>query len=432
MSEQNMNNANPAAEGGAPEGGFQPSPELIQRAARVGAAIALQEPDRVPFMPSMNNFYVYHYNKITVKDWMEDCKTIIPSMDQYLQDYDPDLVWTPIMFPSKAMETIGSLQCRWPGEYWNLPDNTAYQYVDKSFLGDDDWDEFFKDPTLFILRKVLPQKYKSLGALGMVNPYAICGHAVLSFMPFGLPPVQGALNAMLATGAEVGKYMEGGVAAEMFCVQKGYPTFGSSVLCCPFDDFADNVRGLMELCMDITTDPELVDEALDRWGDVTIPAAIQTAKMAHQNYVFMPLHCGVDNFMSVENYENHYWPSLKRCLDELIAAGLTPIVFCEGKYHTRLDVIKNVQPGKIVYCFEDVDMAEAKKKLGDVACIALGMNTGTLMHKSPQDVEDEVKRTLDIMMPGGGYISTNSIALDYASPENMHAWRNAIEKYGKY
>ena len=226
--------------------------------------------------------------------------------------------------------------------------------------------------------------------------------------------------------------MEGGIAAEMSCVSAGYPTFGSAVLCSPFDDFADNVRGLMELCMDITTDPEKVDEALRLWGDVTIPAAIQTAKTAHQEYVFIPLHCGVDNFMSVKHYEEHYWPPLKRCMDELIAADLTPIVFCEGKYYTRLDVIKNVQPGKVIYCFEDADMSEVKKKLGDKACIAMGMNTHTLMYKGPQEVEDEVKRTLDIMAPGGGYISSNSVALDYVPAENMHAWRNAIEKYGKY
>ena len=427
-----MNEQNAQNKGGAPEGQFQPSPEFLQRVERVKKAVALSEPDRVPFMPSMNNFYVYHYDMITVKQWMEDCTTIIPSMQRYLADYDPDLVWTPVMFPSRAMERIGSEQCRWPGGYWNLQDNTAYQYVDKSFLDDDDWDAYFKDPTLFILRNVLPKKYKSLGALGMLNPYAICGHAVLSLMPFGLPPVQEALRAMLETGMEVAKYMEGGVATEMSVIGAGYPTFGGCVLCSPFDDFADNVRGLMELCMDITTDPEKVDEALERWGDVTIPAAIQQAKMTHQDYVFMPLHCGVDNFMSVENYEAHYWPSLKRCLDALIEADLTPVVFCEGKYRTRLDIIKNVTPGKVIYCFEDVDMEEAKKKLGDTACIAMGMRTQTLMQKGPAEVEEEVKRTLDILAPGGGFISTNSIALDYASPENMHAWRDAVEKYGRY
>ena len=34
--------------------------------------------------------------------------------------------------------------------------------------------------------------------------------------------------------------------------------------------------------------------------------------------------------------------------------------------------------------------------------------------------------------PGGGYFSANTVALDKVPAENMHAWREAIEKYGKY
>ena len=49
----------------------------------------------------------------------------------------------------------------------------------------------------------------------------------------------------------------------MTVINAGYPMFGDAVLCCPFDDFADNVRGLMELCMDVVTDPETVDQALE-------------------------------------------------------------------------------------------------------------------------------------------------------------------------
>ena len=115
----------------APEGGFQPSPEFIQRVTRFKQAIALQEPDRVPFMPSMNMFYAYHYDMVTVKQWMEDCTTIIPSVQRFLQDYDPDVFWTPTMFPSKAMEAIGKEV--WPKVEcsdtvrWNVyPDGTIY------------------------------------------------------------------------------------------------------------------------------------------------------------------------------------------------------------------------------------------------------------------------------------------------------------------
>ena len=107
-------------------------------------------------------------------------------------------------------------------------------------------------------------------------------------------------------------------------------------------------------------------------------------------------------------------------------------MFCEGKYHTRLDIIRDGRPNKVIYAFEDVDLAEAKKKLGDVACIAGGMQTKTLMYGTPADIEEEVKRSIDLLAPGSGYIMSNTVALDYVSPENMHAWRNATEKYGKY
>ena len=75
---------------------------------------------------------------------------------------------------------------------------------------------------------------------------------------------------------------------------------------------------------------------------------------------------------------------------------------------------------------------EAKEKVGKVAAIAGAMKTSTLMLKTPQEVEDEVKEMFDILAPGGGFISANSVALDYVTPENMHAWRDAVEKYGSY
>ena len=407
-------------------------PPIAIRSKRIQQAVALQEPDRVPFMPSINSLYAYHYNMCTVQDWMTDPTCMIPVMQRYLTDYDPDMVWTPGNFPIPPMETLRSSQCRWPGEYWDLPADTTYQYVDNSFIGEDQYDEFLKDPTLFIMRNVLPKKYEALGGLALINPYALTGHCILNCMPFGLPPVQESLQAMLKAGSEIMEYMDKSIALEMSVIEAGYPTWGSAVLCCPFDDFADNVRGLMELCMDVVTDPDLVDEALERWGDVTIPAGIANAKAAHQQHLFIPLHCGVDNFMSVEDYEEHYWPTLERTINAAIEADLTPIVFCEGKYHTRLDIIKNVERGKVIYAFEDVDWPEAKRKLGDVACIAGGMQTKTLMYGTPHDVEEEVKRSIDLLAPGGGFIMSNTVALDFVSPENMHAWREATENYGAY
>ena len=123
---------------------------------------------------------------------------------------------------------------------------------------------------------------------------------------------------------------------------------------------------------------------------------------------------------------------MKRTIDAAIAADLTPIVFCEGRYNTRLDCITDVPKGKILYNFEDVDWKEAKRIVGPYAAIGGGMSTQTLMHGTPEQVEKEVREALEILAPGGGYFMSNSIALDDVPAANMHTWRDTLEKYGRY
>ncbi|MCF0229126.1 MAG: hypothetical protein HUJ76_05470 [Parasporobacterium sp.] len=406
-------------------------PPIAVRSIRNKTAISLQEPDRVPFMPSMNNFYALHYG-VTIEESMKDARSLIKPLRKFCEDYDPDWVWNPVPFPIKPMETIGHKQARWPGAYHNLPANTPYQYVDRSYLSEDDWEDYFRDPSYYIMHNVLPEKFGALKGLGMINPYATTGQVILSYMQFANPAVQDSLKALMQTANEVAQFMEGGVELIMSIIKNGYPVYGAAPACCAFDDFADNVRGLMELCMDIITDPEYVDEALEKWSAITIPAAISAAKMAHSEDLFIPLHCGVDNFMSLENYEKHYWPTLKKLIDAAVKADLTPIVFCEGKYDTRLDCITDVPKGKVLYNFENVDYAAVKKIVGPYAAIGAGMRTQTLMNGTPEQVEDEVRRSLDILAPGGGFFMSNSFALDDVPAANMHAWRNALEKYGRY
>ena len=136
--------------------------------------------------------------------------------------------------------------------------------------------------------------------------------------------------------------------------------------------------------------------------------------------------------MSAENYEKYYWPPLKKLINAVIDAGLTPFVFCEGNYKTRLDILQDVPKGKVLYAFEKQDMKLAKEKLGKTACIAGNMSAELLAHGTKEQVIEETKRLLDICAPGGGYIMSNDIILDSCKRENLAAWYEATVKYGKY
>ena len=407
-------------------------PPIAVRNTRIQKAVQLDTPDRVPFMPSIQNFYALGYS-ITVYDAMKNLKSIIPAMETLLKQYDPDLLYVPGFFPIEVMEAAGAKNLRWPGEYWGLPLNTPYQYVDKSFIEDDaDWDRFIKDPTSFLIQKVLPGRYKAFEGLGMLNIHALCSQAPLSLAGAGLPPVAEALRNLVGAAELTVKAIGDMTEIAMRAINLGYPIWGNLAALTPFDEFADCIRGMMPALMDLHDDPERLNEALLRWGDMTIPAYISQAMAMHSQYAMIPLHCGVDEFMSIENYDKYYWPHLKRLIMAFLEIGVTPIVMCEGKYYTRLETLTDVPKGKVIYLFEQVDMKRVKSVLGGVACIAGNMPTQYLISGSTERVVSETKRLIDICAPGGGYIMSNSLALDNADHRLMSAWHETTVSFGKY
>ncbi len=408
---------------------MQGLPPIALRGMRVDQAVALQEPDRVPFIPTWNNFYQLEYN-VSFGESMRDPMTMMAAVDHVMDRYEPDLLYLPTTFPSPAMNRAGALYSRYPGEFHNLPDNVPYQYLDKQFLEDEDYDKFLKDPTWFMF-KLLAKKYKNFFGLEMLNPYAMNNSAIYSLAPLGIPPVQASLQAMMETGSLVMENLDKMTKMSMHAVERGFIPFGTATCMCPFDEFGDHVRGIMEACMDCIEEPERLAAALEIC-EQHIPTFIANAKMQHAKYLFVPLHCGPDDFMSVENYEKFYWPGLKKVLMAAIEADMTPIVICEGKYHTRLEILADVPKGKVVYFFEDTDLVKAKKILGDVACIGGGMPTEYLMMGDKQRVIDHTKKMIDLLAPGGGFIMTNTMAIDQVKTENLEAWKDTLFDYGKY
>ena len=401
------------------------------RVTRVKTAVTLGTPDRVPFVPTMGSLVALEYG-VSVKEAMTDQSTIIPALDRLLEDIKPDYFYTPDFFPKNTLDILRPININYPGKAPAFDDNFTYQVADHTFMEDDEYDVFLKDPSAFLMHRVLAKKYEALAGLKLLNPYNLCGSTVMGFAALAAPPLAGALEAMLAAGKATQMYIDSSVAVNMHLIKKGFPVWGSAVASAPFDIFADNIRGLLNTVMDLKTDPELLAQALDRFTDVVIADAIALAKMSHSDSVFVPLHIGVDEFMSPADYEQYYWPSLKKLLCALVAADLTPFVFCEGNYYTRLNCIKDVPKGKIVYLFEKQDMAKAKRELEGIACVAGNMSTATLMHGSTEQVVTETRRLLDLCAPGGGYIMSNDISIDNCKRENLAAWYEAVEKYGRY
>jgi uroporphyrinogen decarboxylase len=82
-----------------------------------------------------------------------------------------------------------------------------------------------------------------------------------------------------------------------------------------------------------------------------------------------------------------------------------------------------------------MDATELKKDFGkDLVFWGGGVDTQTTLNNgTPLQVADEVKRLLDVLAPGGGFVfaPVHNIQ-DDVSPQNFWAMWDTLMEYGKY
>jgi uroporphyrinogen-III decarboxylase len=145
---------------------------------------------------------------------------------------------------------------------------------------------------------------------------------------------------------------------------------------------------------------------------------------------FMPLHKGDESFMSPAQFEEFYWPSFRKVLLGMINEGMVPYPFAEGRYGARLEVIKDLPAGFMIWSFEDIDMVRAKQVLGGRACIAGNVPASVMHAGTPADVMKHCRRLIESCAAGGGYILTGAAGMNEGNPDNLRAFMDAAKEYG--
>ena len=405
---------------------------LQARQARVDAAVALKEGDRVPFAPKFGYGAYVQAAGISMYEGLMDLRNMKPGVEEILSQYDIDLYWGPAAYPSNVLEVLDSVAINWPRPDGRLSRNSGYQINDITYMDIDDYDEYLKDPSNFFMTKVYPRRHKKLKGLAKMSFQDVVefGHYA-SMTAFADPEVREALITLMSAGEQAQKW----VAAQGELAQKALElqtplgcTLGQNA---PYDMLADNLRGYINVPMDLFEVPDKVLAAIDFFTDLAVKN-VRGLKEQGVHYVFKPLRGGTDIMMSNEDYEKFYWPSLYRVMEEIINQGMVPYVFLEGPYNTRLEILKQVPKGKVIYMFEQVDIAKAKKILGDTACICGNLPSADLIYGKKEDIIVNTKRMLDVCAPGGGFMMDCSIVIDHYDEEKFSAWYETTLEYGKY
>lgn len=404
---------------------------IEKREKRIADVVALREPDRVPFAPKVNLIYA-QAGGIDAYEAMTDLRNMKQGVVNFLSKYESDLFWTPAAYPINVMEVLDTKAVNWPGASRGLPLTEGFQITDITYMEEDEYDEFLHDPTRFFIKKIFPRRHGKLQGLKKANFSNVIelGHYG-SMSSFADPEVRESLLKLMFAGEEAQKWLDAQGMLNETALSMQCPlgcTVGQSA---PYDLLADNVRGYLNLPMDIFEIPDKVKAAIDVMA-VYASENVHNIKAMGLKYVFMPLHGGTDDFMSDETYREFYWPTLRALIEEIISLGMTPYIFWEGKYNTRLEVLKELPAKKCIFMFEQVDIVKAKKVLGETACITGNLPGSTLVYGKKEEIVEETKRLLDTCAPGGGFIMDCSIVMDHYKEENMEAWYETTMKYGKY
>jgi uroporphyrinogen-III decarboxylase len=148
--------------------------------------------------------------------------------------------------------------------------------------------------------------------------------------------------------------------------------------------------------------------------------------------IFIPLHRGADGFMSNEQFERFYWPTLRALILGLIDAGLMPCPFFEGGYDQRLSYLQELPAGKVMGLFDRSDLVKVKAAVGGNLCIVGGMPISLLQTGTPEQVQDHTREVIDTIAGDGGFIMSVSSVLDEADPELIRVWVETTKEYGVY
>jgi len=130
-----------------------------------------------------------------------------------------------------------------------------------------------------------------------------------------------------------------------------------------------------------------------------------------------------------------FMPFLKRFCGEVTAASMIPFHHCCGNvWDIMNDFVEAGFKGyQSIQASAGMDTSRVKKLYGDKISLWTGVQCETLIEKTVEQTRDEVARSLEICMPGGGFIfgSTNSVQFG-AKTQNYLAALEVVKQSGRY
>jgi uroporphyrinogen-III decarboxylase len=407
-----------------------------QRTQRFADIVQLKRPDRVPSL-MMAAGILARFAGISFADTFYDPAKASAATLKFVEDFRPEYLLLSGVAAGKSYDLLGYNAYKWPGS--SLPDDVPFQYVEGEYMPAEDYDALINNPEGYMLRNYLPRVCSQLQGLRLIpsllTPVEMMGVGIL-LASLSAPPIQESLSRLGRAIDQISRDLAVATRGNAEIVARyGCPIMMGGITKAPFDIVADTLRGTRSALTDLYRRPEKLLAASDALVPSAIHMGVGSGRPDAAPFVLMPLHKGAAGFMSPKQFEKFYWPTLKRLLEGVIAAGMVPLPFVEGTFdQARLELIagSGLPAGRTVWLFDRSDLRLVKKCFSGFACIGGNVPVSLFTAGTPAQMEDYCKRLIDDVAPGGGFFLASGAPVDEANPAVVHAFMACAEKYGAY
>ena len=216
---------------------------------------------------------------------------------------------------------------------------------------------------------------------------------------------------------------------------EGYPTITGGP---NFFETFWGVRGMEQLLVDMVEGSRMAAHLFDRLGEAEILAAEQVARTGTD-----VLGSSGDvatqrgPMMSLRTWKRYIFPIMKEAYAaaKRIKPDILVYFHCCGNVMDFIDLFIEAGVDILDPCQpEALDIFEAKRRYGDSLSFHGGIGIQSVIRDgTAADVRDTVRRTIEVMGEGGGYICSPSHTLLPETPwANLLAFVDAAREYGAY
>jgi hypothetical protein len=388
-----------------------------QRLNRYVTAMRNEKPDMIPIRPFVAEFTA-KYAGMTCQDVAHDYTKAFEAAVQCARDFDWDAVVANMVYVWTGLAQAAGLRYYGiPGI--GIPANTGFNYIEppeeQAFMHEDEYDELIDDPTAFLYNTWLPRVSTEISKIGEGSTYRNNLALVKSAMAM--------MQYFYAFGPQVARLRsECGTAGAI-----------SGIFKSPFDIIADKMRGYVGLTMDMHKQPKKVLMAAEAIIPHMVHVGLSTADPNKQLPIGYWMHRGCVPFITPQQFDSHYWPTLKPCIEEFWKHGHQTLFYAEGKWRHHFDTFHKLPERSIVFHCDQDDIFEVHRKLHDRFAISGGVPNMLLSWGTPDEVKQFVLRVIKEVARDGGYIlDAGAIMQNDTSIENIKTMTQVCREHGVY